>query len=135
MQIDKFREDSTLYKHQTKIDEGEKIKEKQVELIAEYNKGKDEAQKDYKILITPYLYYNDNFFRKKTVAGYRYHLLIKGAPAFEPKDIVVSTEAKWDEDVKKALIGAVNTAIDIAQKQLYAIDSEVSQFEIKKISK
>lgn len=94
--------------------EGQHIKETEEEKRTAYELGTKDALKDFKVIFQPFIDIDDGFFKKTLVAGYRYHLIVKGAPALEPKDVIIRKESKFDDNVKKAILDSVSQAIKIA---------------------
>ena len=96
--------------------EGLRIRDIEVERREARQLGEKDALKDYAILYQPFVDTNNGFFNKKTITGYRYQLFIKGAPAFEPKDVITFNENIFDEEVKRKALDAMEVAIAAAAK-------------------
>ncbi len=111
-------------KKQIAVQEAEYIKELQKEKSLAFDKGCVDALKDYKVVCTPFLKYSDNFFRKTTIGGYSYRMLVKGIPVFEPAEIVISSRKEFDENVKKMIIETVNTTVRSIGVQLGGLPFE-----------
>ena len=79
-----------------------------------YQEGKDEATKELAVKCTPFLEYNDAFMRTRSVCGYKYQLLVKGIPVFEPAKIIIEDRKGFNNGVRETLLKAANAAIDLA---------------------
>lgn len=101
-----------------------KMKEIEAERKLAYESGMNDALKDYKIVYTPFIY-KDGMVFKNAKGGYRFQFCVKGIPAFQPIDVIISEESGWDEDVKQTLINVVNQAVAIAGKQWGGIPFEM----------
>ena len=95
---------------QMSILRGKHIEEMAAAKTEAYAKGVKDGSKDFSISCNPYSIDTGNFFKSKHEIGYRYQLLIKGAPAFESKDVKVQEVEKIDEAVQKALLDVMHTA-------------------------
>ncbi len=111
-------------KKQVAIQEAEYIKQLQKEKLLAFETGCKEALKDYKVVCTPFLKYNDNFFRHTTIGGYSYRLLVKGIPVFEPAEIVLTSRKEFDENVKKMIIETVHTTVSLIGTKLGGLPFE-----------
>ena len=113
--------------------EADYIKQLQIEKKIAYERGSTEALKDYQIVCTPFLRYDDMFFKKKTIGGYSYQLFVKGMPVFQPAETVLQSVNKYDEEVKKTILHVVNTAVKLASGRIGGIALEAVSTKISKI--
>ena len=77
-----------------------------------YEQGIKDGTKDFSISCQPYSIDKSEWMglKSKYELGYRYQLLIKGAPAFDSKDVKVQEVDKIDEAAQKALLDIMHTA-------------------------
>lgn len=120
--------ESSMREHELQAEkikfEATKMKELEAERKIAYENGMNDALRDYKIVYIPFIH-KDGLVLKKAKAGYRFQFYVKGIPAFEPIDVIISEESGWDEEVKQTLMNVVNQAVAIAGKQWGGIPFEM----------
>lgn len=120
--------ESSMREHELQAEkikfEATRLKDIESERKIAYENGMNDALRDYKVVYTPFIY-KDGIVLKKAKAGYRFQFYVKGIPAFQPIDVILSEESGWDEEVKQTLINLVNQAIAIAGKQWGGIPFEM----------
>lgn len=88
------------------------------ERLKAFEEGKELALADYKIICTPFCYYNDSFFSKHIKGGYRFQLMVKGIPAFQPAEVLLEERKEFNQEVRTAILKSVNAAVDVLETSL-----------------
>lgn len=133
-QLDDARIRESELKAEKVTSEAEYIKKVEEEKRIAYDVGAKDALKDYKITCQRFFYYKDGFFSKHSISGYKFQFFVKNIPVFDPINITVMEQKKFDEKVKETMLRAANQAIASIGKQLGGIPleeaSDVEEMEL-----
>ena len=79
-----------------------------------YEKGVRDGTKDYAIMCHPFIKESSSWIgRNKKRAGFRYHLMVKGIPALDSKDIDLQEVDVVDEKVRELIMSSAKAALSI----------------------